>query len=254
MHRDGMKQFDHPTHSNSPNNVHHAEIEKFNRIAASWWDKTGPFKPLHEINPLRLNYIESKAPLAGKRALDIGCGGGILSEAMAFRGAEVLGIDLAPDSIDAAKGHATSYAPDISSKLKLDYQTIAVETLAEQEPHSFDIITCMEMLEHVPSPEKIIQDTAALAKPGAHLFFSTLNRNPKSFLFAIVGAEYLLNLIPKGTHQYQSFIKPSELASMCRSVNLKIEHMVGISYNPITRFYRLSQNIDVNYIVYARKY
>lgn len=237
----------------SPKNVHHEEIEKFNRIASSWWDKTGPFKPLHEINPLRLNYIESKALLTGKRVLDIGCGGGILSEAMAFRGADVLGIDLAPDSINAAKEHAQSYSKQEPSKLKLDYQMLAVETLAEQEPNSFDIITCMEMLEHVPLPEKIIQDAAALAKPGAHLFFSTLNRNAKSFLFAIIGAEYLLNLIPKGTHQYQSFIKPSELASMCRSANVNIEHMVGISYNPISRFYQLSPNIDVNYIAYARK-
>jgi 2-polyprenyl-6-hydroxyphenyl methylase/3-demethylubiquinone-9 3-methyltransferase len=232
----------------SHHNVDLDEIAKFEALASRWWDKESEFKPLHEINPLRVNFVDLHAALAGKRVLDVGCGGGILSESMAVRGAEVTGIDMGAMPLKIAKLHG------LESGIHVDYQQITVEQLADQQPDSFDIITCMEMLEHVPDPASIIQACAKLTKPGGQLFFSTLNRNAKSFLFAIIGAEYLLNLVPKGTHNHSKFIRPSELANWCRDAKLEIGETCGMSYNPLTKQYRLdSHDVGVNYLLQAAK-
>lgn len=229
-------------------NVDSAEIAKFESIATRWWDIESEFKPLHEINPLRTNYIEEHASLAGKKVLDIGCGGGILSEAMALRGAKVTGLDLGQANLDTAKLHA------LESGVEVDYQCIPVEGFAEEYPESFDIVTCLEMLEHVPDPESIVRACAKLVKPGGKVFFSTINRNPKSYLMAVIGAEYILKLVPTGTHDYHKFIKPAELARWCRPVGLKQIHMTGMTYNPISKDYKLADNdVDVNYLVACEK-
>lgn len=233
-------------------NVDQTEIEKFSALAHKWWDKTSEFKPLHEINPLRVGFIEQyagreKTNLTGQSILDVGCGGGILAEGLAERGASVTGIDLAEKSLKVAKLHL------FESGLTVDYQNIPVEALAEQQPESFDIVTCMEMLEHVPSPASIVAACARLVKPGGWVFFSTLNRNPKSYLLAVVGAEYVLNMLPRGTHDYKKFIKPSELARMTRSAGLDTVALTGMTYNPVTDIYKLSDDTGVNYIVATRK-
>ncbi len=226
-------------------NVDQQELAKFSELAHRWWDPNSEFKPLHEINPLRLGWIEDKAPLAGKRVLDVGCGGGILSEAMARRGAQVKGIDLGEKALKVAQLHA------LETQTKVDYELVSAEALAEREPASYDVVTCMEMLEHVPDPASIVSACARLVKPGGDVFFSTINRNPKSYLFAIIGAEYVLKLLPKGTHDYAKFIKPHELASYCREAGLEVRHMIGLTYNPFTKIYALERDVDVNYMVHA---
>ncbi len=223
------------------------ELEKFSQLAHKWWDPNSEFKPLHDINPLRLGYINRLAGLAGKQVLDVGCGGGILSESMAGMGAQVTGIDLADKSLQVAKLHL------LESGRQVEYRKIAVETLAGEQPGQFDVVTCLEMLEHVPDPQSIIQACAQLAKPGGWLFFSTLNRNPKSYLFAILGAEYLLNLLPRGTHDYAKFIRPAELAQFCRNAGLDLTDVTGMSYNPLSKTYTLGRDTSVNYIVACRK-
>lgn len=229
-------------------NVDSAEIAKFESIATRWWDMESEFKPLHEINPLRTNYIEEHAALAGKKVLDVGCGGGILSEGMALRGANVTGIDLGQANLDTAKLHA------LESGVDVDYKCVPVEDFANENPASFDIVTCLEMLEHVPNPESIVRACAKLVKPGGHVFFSTINRNPKSYLMAVIGAEYVLKLVPTGTHDYNKFIKPAELARWCRPVGLSQVHMTGMTYNPISKNYKLVDNdVDVNYLVACKK-
>ncbi len=224
------------------------ELAKFSELAHRWWDPDSEFRPLHQINPLRLEWIDRLAPLRGKRALDVGCGGGILADAMARRGADVLGIDLAARALKVAQLHALEAATP-----SVQYREIAAEALAEQEPGRYDVVTCMEMLEHVPDPASIVRACATLAKPGGHLFFSTLNRNPKSFLFAIVGAEYLLKLLPRGTHEYARFIRPSELARWCREAGLELQATRGLQYNPLTRRYWMSDDTSVNYLFACRK-
>ncbi|MFC3679544.1 bifunctional 2-polyprenyl-6-hydroxyphenol methylase/3-demethylubiquinol 3-O-methyltransferase UbiG [Bacterioplanoides pacificum] len=229
-------------------NVDSAEIAKFEALATRWWDEESEFKPLHEINPLRTNYIDGLVHLAGKKVLDVGCGGGILAEAMAQRGADVTGIDMGQANLNTAKLHA------LESGVNVDYQCIAVEQLAEQQPASFDVVTCLEMLEHVPDPLSIIQACSKLVKPGGQVVFSTINRNPKSYAFAIIGAEYLLRLVPTGTHDYHKFIKPSEMTRWCRQAGLAVTDMTGMVYNPITKIYRLKDNdVDVNYLMAAQK-
>jgi 2-polyprenyl-6-hydroxyphenyl methylase/3-demethylubiquinone-9 3-methyltransferase len=223
------------------------ELEKFSQLAHRWWDPTSEFKPLHDINPLRLEYINRIAPLAGKTVLDVGCGGGILSESMADKGAAVTGIDLGDKALQVAKLHL------LESGKQVDYRKIAVETLAEQQPGSYDVVTCMEMLEHVPDPASTVRACAQLAKPGGQLFFSTLNRNPKSYLFAVIGAEYVLNLLPRGTHDYAKFIKPSELAQFCRSAGLDVSGITGMSYNPLSQIYSLGNDTSVNYMLACRR-
>ena len=230
-------------------NVDHEEIAKFEAVASRWWDLEGEFKPLHRINPLRLGYIaERSGGLFGKKVLDVGCGGGILAEAMARHGAEVLGIDLASKSLKVAQLHALE-----SGLANVAYREVAVEALAAERPASFDVVTCMEMLEHVPDPASVVKACADLVKPGGWVFFSTLNRNPKSFLFAIVGAEYVLNLLPRGTHEFAKFIKPSELASFCRQAGLDLQGTRGMEYNPLTKRYWLSGDTSVNYMIATRK-
>ena len=228
-------------------NVDPAEIAKFSALAAKWWDPTSAFKPLHEINPLRLEWIDGIAQLAAKRVLDVGCGGGILTESMAFKGARVLGIDLADKSLKVARLH------QLESGAKLEYECISAEDLAAREPASFDVVTCMEMLEHVPDPAAIVHACALLAKPGGHVFFSTLNRNPKSYLFAVIGAEYVLNLLPRGTHDYMKFIKPSELARFARAARLSVCEWKGLSHNPLSGRYWLGSDTDVNYLAHMVK-
>jgi 2-polyprenyl-6-hydroxyphenyl methylase / 3-demethylubiquinone-9 3-methyltransferase len=224
-----------------------AELNKFSELAHKWWDKTSEFKPLHDINPLRLNYVNDLVPLSGKAVLDVGCGGGILSESMAEMGAIVTGIDLGEKALKVAQLHS------LESGAKVDYQLLAVEELAENQPSSFDVVTCLEMLEHVPDPSSVINACAELVKPNGHVFFSTINRNPKSYLFAVIGAEYILNLLPRGTHDYAKFIKPSELASWARLAGLSLEDQIGMSYNPITQSYWLSADVSVNYLVHFTK-
>ncbi|HSI95262.1 MAG: bifunctional 2-polyprenyl-6-hydroxyphenol methylase/3-demethylubiquinol 3-O-methyltransferase UbiG [Methylophilaceae bacterium] len=228
-------------------NVDPAELQKFATLAHRWWDPTSEFKPLHEINPLRLDYIDRIASLSGKAVLDVGCGGGILSEAMAGRGAQVTGIDLGEKALKVAQLHK------LESGAAVDYRLVSVEELAEEQPESFDVVTCMEMLEHVPDPSAIVGACARLVKPGGQVFFSTLNRNPKSYLLAVIGAEYVLNMLPKGTHDYRKFIKPSELSAWCRQVGLDVAGMTGMSYNPLSKRYWLNSDVSVNYILHATK-
>ena len=224
-------------------NADPAELDKFGQLAHRWWDPNSEFRPLHEINPLRLEWIKARAPLQTKKVLDVGCGGGILSEAMAANGAQVTGIDLSERALKVAQLHL------LESKLPVRYLGVSAETLAEQEPGSFDVVTCMEMLEHVPDPASIVRACATLVRPGGHVFFSTLNRNPKSYLFAIIGAEYVLKLLPKGTHDYARFIRPAELSSWCRDAHLQVNEMIGMTYNPFSRRYALENDCSVNYIM-----
>ena len=226
-------------------NVDPLELEKFSALAAKWWDPTSEFKPLHEINPLRLEWINRIAPLAGKRVLDVGCGGGILTEAMARKGAAVKGIDLAEKPLKVASLHK------LESGVTVDYECVSAEDLALREPGSFDLVTCMEMLEHVPDPASTVRACAALVKPGGRLFFSTINRNPKSYLFAVIGAEYVLRLLPRGTHDYAKFVKPSELARFCRDARLDAGELIGMSYNPLSGRYWLDGDTSVNYLMQA---
>ncbi len=228
-------------------NVDPQEVAKFSELAHRWWDPASEFKPLHEINPLRLGWIDGLVPVAGKKTLDVGCGGGILAEAMARRGAKVKGIDLSDRALKVASLH------QLESKAGVDYELIAAEDLAAREPAQFDIVTCMELLEHVPDPASTVAACAALARPGGHLFFSTINRNPKSYLFAIIGAEYVLRMLPRGTHDYARFIKPSELAGFCRAAALEVGDVTGMTYNPLTGVYALGRDTDVNYILHAVK-
>ena len=228
-------------------NVDPGEIRKFEELASRWWDRHGDFKPLHEINPLRLNFINTGSPLAGKRVLDVGCGGGILCESMAECGADVTGTDMGKAPLSVARLHA------MESDLDIDYQQITVEDLAASNAESFDIVTCMEMLEHVPDPSSVINACKQLVKPGGSIYFSTINRNPKSFLFAIIGAEYLMKMLPPGTHDYSKFIRPSELDVWCRETGLNVIDIQGISYNPLTGMYRTSNNVDVNYMMHYIK-
>ncbi|MBD3620000.1 MAG: bifunctional 2-polyprenyl-6-hydroxyphenol methylase/3-demethylubiquinol 3-O-methyltransferase UbiG [Chromatiales bacterium] len=228
-------------------NVDHNEISKFEELAHRWWDPDSEFKPLHDINPLRLDYIDARARIAGKQVLDVGCGGGILAESMARRGAEVTGIDMGETPLSVARLHM------LESGVKVDYRRITAEELAAERPASFDVVTCMEMLEHVPDPGSVIAACARLVRPGGHVFFSTINRNPKAFLFAIVGAEYVLNMLPKGTHEFAKFIRPSELAGWARAAELDVQDITGMTYNPLTKHYRLGRDVDVNYLMYTRK-
>ncbi len=223
------------------------ELEKFSQLAHKWWDPNSEFKPLHEINPLRLGYIDRIAGLSGKTVVDVGCGGGILAESMAGLNAKVTGIDLAEKSLQVAKLHL------LESGKQVEYRKVAVEALAAERPGHYDVVTCMEMLEHVPDPGAVVAACAALVKPGGHVFFSTLNRNPKSYLFAIIGAEYMLNLLPRGTHDYAKFIKPSELAQWCRNAGLNVADVIGMSYNPLDKSYSLGRDTGVNYLVACRK-
>ena len=230
-------------------NVDYDEVDKFAVLAARWWDKNSEFKPLHDINPLRLNYIKEQCggSLEGKRILDIGCGGGILSESLALEGATVVGIDLAEAGLEVAKLHL------LESGLDIDYQFISAEDLTETESESFDVITCLEMLEHVPDPSLIIEAFSKLVKSNGRVFFSTINRNPKSYFFAIVGAEYVLNLLPKGTHNYEKFIRPSEIDGWARNFNLSISSIIGMTYNPLTKKYKLGDDVSVNYMTHYEK-
>ena len=224
------------------------ELAKFSDLAHRWWDPESEFRPLHQINPLRLDWIDQQAHIAGKRVVDVGCGGGILAESMARRGANVLGIDLADRPLKVAQLHAME-----SGVANLDYRSVSAEALAAEQPSQFDVVTCMEMLEHVPDPSSVVRACAQMAKPGGWIFFSTLNRNPKSFLFAIVGAEYLLKLLPKGTHEFARFIRPAELTRWAREADLSTTQMKGLEYNPITRRYWLSGDTSVNYMIACRK-
>lgn len=231
--------------SHRPLNVDHAEIRKFEELANRWWDPESEFKPLHDINPLRLDFIDQRVGLAGKRVLDVGCGGGILAESMARRGSRVTGIDMAEAPLAVARLHL------LESGVDVDYRRTSAEQLAEEEAGCYDVVTCLEMLEHVPDPASAVAACARLAKPGGAVFFSTINRNPKSFLFAIVGAEYVLKLLPRGTHEYSKFIRPSELDKWARDVGLQINELVGMHYNPLTRRYWLAPGVDVNYLAHA---
>ena len=228
-------------------NADQNELDKFSQLAHRWWDPNSEFKPLHEINPLRLEWINDHAGISGKEVLDIGCGGGILSESMAQRGALVTGIDLSDKALGVARLHL------LESGNKVDYQKISAEELAAQAPGRFDLVTCMEMLEHVPNPASTISACAALVKPGGHVFFSTLNRNPKAYLFAVIGAEYVLRMLPRGTHEYEKFIKPSELSRWAKSVGLEPDELIGMSYNPFNQRYRLGRDTDINYLLHTTR-
>lgn len=235
------------TESTQSVNVDPAELEKFASLAHRWWDKSSEFKPLHAINPLRLSFIDGLVGLQGKRVLDVGCGGGILSESMSEQGAEVTGIDLGEKALKVAKLH------QLESGVAVDYHLISVEDLAKEQAASFDVVTCMEMLEHVPDPEAIVRACARLVKPGGSVFFSTINRNPKAYFFAVIGAEYLLNMLPKGTHEYQKFIKPSELSSWACHAGLEVGQLRGMGYNPLTDHYSLGEDVSVNYLIHTVK-
>ncbi|MBK8523586.1 MAG: bifunctional 2-polyprenyl-6-hydroxyphenol methylase/3-demethylubiquinol 3-O-methyltransferase UbiG [Betaproteobacteria bacterium] len=226
-------------------NADPTELQKFSELAHRWWDPNSEFRPLHEINPLRLDWIDRHAAVSGKKILDVGCGGGLLSEAMAARGATVTGIDLSEKALGVARLHL------LESGRSVDYRLISAEELATERAGSYDIVTCMEMLEHVPNPASTIASCAALVKPGGHVFFSTINRNPKAYVFAVIGAEYVLKLLPKGTHDYAKFIKPSEMARWAKSVGLELDEVVGMSYNPITKIYSLGRDTSVNYLVHT---
>jgi 2-polyprenyl-6-hydroxyphenyl methylase/3-demethylubiquinone-9 3-methyltransferase len=229
-------------------NADPAELEKFGELAHRWWDANSEFKPLHDINPLRLDWIDAAVGLAGKRVLDVGCGGGLLSEGMAVRGAEVTGIDLSEKPLGVARLHL------LESGEKVDYRKISAEHLAEEMPGAFDVVTCLEMLEHVPDPASIVAACAQLVKPGGQVFFSTINRNPKAYLFAVIGAEYILQMLPKGTHDFAKFIKPSELTRWCKQAGLEPDELIGLTYNPITRHYALGRDTDVNYLIRATRH
>ena len=231
----------------TPGNVDAGEIAKFDALASRWWDSAGEFRPLHEINPLRLDYIRQRATLSGSRVVDIGCGGGILTESMAGLGASVTGIDMAEAPLAVARLHQAE------SGTNVEYLRSTAEDLASKRPGQFDVVTCLEMLEHVPSPPAVIAACAELLRPGGNIFFSTINRNPKSFLFAIVAAEYVLRLLPAGTHEYQKFIRPSELERWSRHSGLQLQSSIGLHYNPLTREYSLGENIDVNYIMHFQR-
>ncbi len=243
------KESQEPMHQTPKQNVNAdpAELQKFAALAHHWWDKNSEFKPLHEINPLRLAYIDSLASLKGKRVLDVGCGGGILSESMSQLGAEVTGIDLGEKALKVAQLHK------LESGVEVDYRLVSVEDLAQEAPQSFDVVTCMEMLEHVPDPAAIVHACGALVKPGGSVFFSTINRNPKAYLLAVIGAEYVLNLLPRGTHEYEKFIKPSELSTWARGAGLSVEGVKGMSYNPLSQRYWLGDDVSVNYILHTVK-
>jgi 2-polyprenyl-6-hydroxyphenyl methylase/3-demethylubiquinone-9 3-methyltransferase len=228
-------------------NADQNELDKFSALAHRWWDPTSEFKPLHAINPLRLDWIQKHIPIAGKKVLDVGCGGGILTESMARAGASAKGVDLSEKALKVADLHS------LESGVKVEYEYISAEDLALKEPGQYDVVTCMEMLEHVPKPLSIIKACAQLVKPGGRVFFSTLNRNPKSYLFAIIGAEYVLKLLPKGTHDYKKFIKPSELSAYVREAGFEMNEIIGLSYNPITQVYSLGRDTDVNYLVACTK-
>ncbi len=229
-------------------NIDPSEIAKFEELASRWWDKESEFKPLHDINPLRVGFIDRYADLAGKKVLDVGCGGGILSEAMAHRGAEVSGIDMGEAPLKVAKLHG------LESGVKVSYSRITAEEFAAENPESFDVVTCMEMLEHVPDPASVVQAVADLVKPGGKVFFSTINRNPKAYLFAILGAERLLKLVPQGTHDFKKFIQPAELANFMRAAGLEIDKLAGMTYNPMTKVYALDDHdVSVNYLIAAHK-
>ncbi|MDH4072356.1 MAG: bifunctional 2-polyprenyl-6-hydroxyphenol methylase/3-demethylubiquinol 3-O-methyltransferase UbiG [Gammaproteobacteria bacterium] len=228
-------------------NIDDAEIAKFDALAARWWDPDGEFRPLHQINPLRLDYIRQRARLDGSRVLDVGCGGGILTEAMAAKGAIVTGIDMAEKPLGVARLHKAETGADV------EYLRSTAEALADGRAGNYDVVTCLEMLEHVPSPRAVIEACAALVRPGGDVFFSTINRNPKSFLFAIVGAEYVLRLLPQGTHEYDKFIRPSELDEWARGAGLQLKDSIGLHYNPLTRAYWLAPNVDVNYMMHFHR-
>ncbi|MDD5394213.1 MAG: bifunctional 2-polyprenyl-6-hydroxyphenol methylase/3-demethylubiquinol 3-O-methyltransferase UbiG [Thiothrix sp.] len=228
-------------------NVDPNEIRKFEELAYRWWDTNSEFKPLHDINPLRLNYIDDRVQLQGKKVIDIGCGGGILAESMARRGAQVTGIDMGATPLSVAQMHA------LESQVEVEYRQISAEAMANEAAGQFDAVTCMEMLEHVPDPASVIAACATLVKPGGDVFFSTINRNPKAFLLAIIGAEYVMNMLPKGTHEYGKFIKPSELEKWARSVGLELRNIAGMTYNPLFQSYRLGKDVDVNYLMHFKK-
>ena len=228
-------------------NIDPSEIKKFEDLASRWWDEHGEFKPLHEMNPLRLNFINNHSPLSGKSVCDIGCGGGILSESMAKCGATTTGLDMGKAPLSVARLHA------MESELEIDYQQITAEEFAQQHAATFDVITCMEMLEHVPDPSSVIEACCTLVKPGGSVYFSTINRNPKAYMLAIVGAEYLMKMLPRGTHDYSRFIKPSELDEWARNTGLKLNDLKGVSYNPLTGLFSQSQDVDVNYMVHYQR-
>jgi len=230
-----------------PPNVDADEVAKFDAGAGRWWDPNSEFKPLHDINPLRLDYIDERAALVGKRAVDVGCGGGLLAEGLAARGADVTGIDMAGAALAVARLHL------LESRVKVEYRQVTAEQLAEEEPAGFDVVTCMELLEHVPDPASLVAACARLVKPGGRVFFSTLNRNPKSYLLAVAAAEYLMKMLPRGTHDYAKFIRPAELARWARAAGLEVRELTGASYNPITRRYRLGEDVSVNYLAHCLK-
>ena len=229
-------------------NVDPAEVAKFEALASRWWDPQSEFKPLHDINPLRLDFIDARCGLAGRDVIDVGCGGGILAEAMAHRGARVTGIDMGEAPLGVARLHA------LESGVEVDYRQASAEEMASTHPGAYDVVTCLEMLEHVPDPGSVIRACATLVKPGGHVFFSTINRNPKAYALAILGAEYLLQMLPRGTHDYRKFIRPSELAGWCREADLAVREQSGLVYNPVTRRYRLSaRDVSVNYLMHCRR-
>jgi len=228
-------------------NIDPAELDKFDQLASRWWDPDSEFKPLHDINPLRLDYISRRAPLAERKVIDVGCGGGLLSEGMAHLGARVTGIDMGEAPLSVARLHL------LESGAEVDYQRITAEEMAAQHPQGFETCTCLEMLEHVPDPASVVQACADLVEPGGQVFFSTINRNPKAYLFAIIGAEYLLRMLPKGTHDYRKFIRPSELERWARSAGLELQELTGMTYNPLSAEYRLGEDVDVNYLAWFSK-